>query len=141
MTVVWTLPWAALSVVQFDPDLAPSLFSSDTVFWALPLFGLDWVLAPLLLLVAIDPTRHDRGARWHTAWTATVAVGSGYEVAAFLFGHLMSDEPDDLARWHALAAGGGFVLLAMVTVVVLAGSPRDVLSVGRAVVAKATLTR
>lgn len=123
---LWTLPWAALSVVQFDPRLAPWLFSSGRLSWGLPLYGLDWVLAPLLLLAAVDPVRHDRGLWWHTGWLAAIVVGSAFQVAAPLYGWLLDTDPATPApyRWPALPCGAGFVLLAVVMAVLLAGSPR-----------------
>jgi len=135
---VWTLPWAAWSVVQFDPYLAPSLFSSGMVLLRVALFVIDWGLGPMLLIAGVNPAR-DRGAWWYTAWLAAIAAGAAFGVAAVVSGGLFVDDLYDPAhpRWPVLAWGAGFLLLAVVLAVLLAGSPRALLSAARTVAASA----
>jgi hypothetical protein len=126
----WTLPGAALGVVMFAPWLAPSLFTpfNGFFFGALLMYAADGLGMPLmLLLTGIKVVATSRGWWWLVAWTATVATGFAFEYATLPFLISMARARDTLAghwHWEALAWGGGFVLLAVVAGLLLAGWPR-----------------
>jgi hypothetical protein len=135
---VWTLPWAACGVVQFDPWLTPWLFNPFgpfTLYFFLPMVYLaDWCFGPLVLLITgLSTVGLGRSWRWRVAWIVAVVAGAAFELAAIRYGHLLSVTPYDAARrsWYLLAFTAGFILLAVV-LALLAGSPRADLAAARA---------
>ena len=127
---VWTLPGAALGVAMFAPWLAPSLFTpfNGFFFGALVIYAAAGLGMPLvLLLTGIKIVATSLGWWWLVAWTATVATGFAFEYATLPFLISMARARGTLAghwHWEALAWGGGFVLLAVVAELLLAGWPR-----------------
>jgi hypothetical protein len=127
---VWTLPWAALGVVLFAPWLAPSLFTpfNGSFSGVLLMYVADGLGMPLMLLAAgIVVVVGSRGWWWLIAWIATVATGFAFEYATLPFLISMFRARDKLPghwHWEALAWGVGFVLLAAVAWVLVAGWPQ-----------------
>jgi hypothetical protein len=134
---VWTLPWAALSVVMFAPWLASSLFTPFNGFWsgAFALYVADGLGMPLMLLLAgLAIVTAGRGWWWLVAWTTTVATGFAFEYVTLRFALSVFRAPEALGgqrHWEVLAWGGGFALLAAAAGVLLAGSPRAALAPAR----------
>jgi hypothetical protein len=127
---VWTLPWAALGVALFAPWLAPSLFTpfNGSFSGVLLMYVADGLGMPLMLLAAgIVVVVASRGWWWLVAWIATVTTGFAFEYATLPFLFSMFRARDKLPghwHWEALAWGGGFVLLAAVAWVLVAGWPQ-----------------
>lgn len=85
----------------------------------------DGLGMPLMLLAAgIVVVVGSRGWWWLVAWIATVTAGFAFEYATWPFLISMFRARDKLpghSHWEALTWGGGFVLLAAVAWVLVAG--------------------
>jgi len=145
----WTVPWAVFSFLQFDPWLAPWVFSPAEPFtFLVPVVYVLYCcfLMPLVLLVTglLLPGRR---WRWRIGWTFALFAGFCFEAGAIRYGPFLHVTPYYSIRPTVgpLVTCGGFLLLAMWLWLLLAGRPRlargGVRAVPRAVVSMAARTR
>ena len=130
----WTLPWAALAVALFDPWLAPWLFNLSGPF----AFFLPLVYIPASALGAVVVLVRGlcfiRGQTRLSAYVLLVCAGVALDWAVAWRGHWFNYVPYYAGhpRWSVLAAGAGYVLLAVMLATLPTGSPRSALAVVRA---------